>query len=92
MGLIGNLVTGAIGGNLSGAALKQVTLGTLGNTIAGAIGGAAGGYILQLVGVLSSAGLANMSLESMAAEGGLTAVCGAVVTAITGLIKNKSSK
>ena len=89
VGLVVNLVAGAVGGNISGAALKDLSLGAIGNTIAGAIGGTAGTYLLQLVGVLSSAGLANLSVESLLAQGGTTAVSGAVITAIAGFIKNK---
>lgn len=91
IGILGNLISGAIGGNLSGAALKQMTLGTIGNTIAGAVGGVAGGYILQILGVLSATGLTDMSVESMAAQGGSAAIIGAIVTAVSGFIKNKMS-
>lgn len=89
IGIVGNLISGAIGGNLSGAALKQMTLGTVGNTIAGAVGGVAGNYILQILGILSTAGLADMSIESMAAQGGSAAIIGAIVTAISGFVKSK---
>jgi uncharacterized membrane protein YeaQ/YmgE (transglycosylase-associated protein family) len=91
-GLLVKLVGGAVGGNISGAALKEQSLGAIGNTIAGAVGGVAGGYILQAVGVLSSMGLSEMSVGSMATEGGVTAVSGAVLTAIIGFIKSKMGK
>lgn len=91
LGAVVNLVTGGLGGNIAGNALKKTSLGTLGNTIAGAVGGVAGNYILQAVGVLSSLGLADMSLESMGAHAGMSAVFGAVVTAVVGFLKNKSS-
>ena len=45
--LIIQIVVGAIGGNASGAALKDLNLGTRGNTITGAIGGVAGGQLLS---------------------------------------------
>lgn len=87
VGAIVNLISGAVGGNISGAALKEATLGTIGNTIAGAVGGVAGSYILQAVGVLSSLGLADASIGTLTTSAGASAVCGAVVTAIAGYIK-----
>lgn len=90
--LIVSLIGGAVGGNLSGAALKEKSLGTIGNTIAGAVGGVAGSYILQAVDVLNTMGLANMEVGALATQAGLTAVCGAVLTAIVGFVKSKMSK
>lgn len=87
VGAIVNLISGGVGGNVSGAALKDATLGTIGNTIAGAVGGVAGSYILQAVGILSSLGLADASIGTLASSAGASAVCGAVVTAIVGFIK-----
>jgi hypothetical protein len=45
--LVIQLISGVVGGNAAGAALKDYNLGNLGNTIAGAIGGVGGGQILQ---------------------------------------------
>ena len=42
IGLIIQLISGAIGGNIAGAAMKQYNLGTVGNSIAGLIGGGVG--------------------------------------------------
>lgn len=92
VGMLVNLVGGAVGGNISGAALKDMSLGTIGNTIAGAVGGVAGNYILQAVGVLSSMGLADASIGSLATSAGASGVCGLVVTAIVGFIKKSMSK
>ena len=39
IGLIIQLISGAVGGNVAGAAMKQYNLGTIGNSIAGLIGG-----------------------------------------------------
>lgn len=89
IGAIVNLVSGGIGGNITGAALKDKSLGAIGNTIAGAVGGVIGGYILQAVGVLSSLGLADMSIGSMATDAGGSLICGAILTAIVGFVKKK---
>lgn len=48
--LIINLISGAVGGNIAGALLKDQSLGTLGNSIAGILGGGLGGVILQAMG------------------------------------------
>lgn len=88
-GILVNLVSGGVGGNLSGAALKDKSLGVMGNTIAGAVGGVVGGYITQAVGILSSLGLADMSIASLATKAGAAAVCGAILTALAGYVKSK---
>ena len=44
--LIIQIISGAIGGNLAGGAMKDTSLGMAGNSIAGAIGGVAGGQLL----------------------------------------------
>lgn len=92
VGMLVNAVSGAVGGNISGAALKQMSLGTIGNTIAGAVGGVAGTYIAQAMGILASMGLADMTVASIGTEAGISAVCGAVVTVIVGFVKNKMAK
>jgi hypothetical protein len=45
--LIIQLISGAVGGNVAGAAMKESSLGTLGNSIAGIVGG--GGLDLQSI-------------------------------------------
>jgi uncharacterized membrane protein YeaQ/YmgE (transglycosylase-associated protein family) len=60
--LIIQLISGVVGGNAAGAALKDYNLGNIGNTIAGAIGGVGGGQLLQAI---------IPALASAAAGGGL---------------------
>ena len=90
MGLIIQLVLGAVGGNIGGAMFKNLSLGTVGNSIAGIVGGGIGGQLLQTV-----LGAMNIDLGSGAlgmvgdvAGGGIG---GVVVMAIVGLIKNAMS-
>jgi uncharacterized membrane protein YeaQ/YmgE (transglycosylase-associated protein family) len=60
--LIIQLISGVVGGNAAGAALKDYNLGNLGNTIAGAIGGVGGGQILQaLIPAIASAAGGGLS-------------------------------
>ncbi len=44
--LVIQLISGVVGGNAVGAALKDYNLGSVGNTIAGALGGVGGGQLL----------------------------------------------
>ncbi|HEY7754446.1 MAG TPA: hypothetical protein VH856_11595, partial [Steroidobacteraceae bacterium] len=49
--LLIQLASGAVGGNVAGAALKNLSLGTLGNSIVGILGGGLGGQILGMLGM-----------------------------------------
>lgn len=89
MGIIINLISGAIGGNIAGATLKDKTLGAVGNSIAGAIGGTAGAWILQIVGVLNSMGMGDVSMSALAGGAATSVVSGGVITAIIGMLKGK---
>ena len=81
--IILQLVAGAVGGNIAGAA-KNISLGTTGNTVAGGIGGV---ILSQLLPMLSGGGLDSVlnGVVGQLAGGG---VGGIVLTAIVGLIKN----
>ncbi len=92
VGVVVNLVSGLVGGNVAGAALKDKSLGAIGNSIAGIVGGAASVYILQAVGVLNSLGMSNMTLGSILGSVGTSAVGGGVLTAIIGMIKGAMNK
>lgn len=87
-----SLISGGVGGNIAGAAWKDKSLGAIGNTIAGVIGGAAGAYLMQAVGVLNSLGLGDMTVSSILGNVGSSAVGGAILTAIVGMIKSSMSK
>lgn len=90
--LIIQLLSGALGGNVAGALLKNFNLGTLGNSIAGIVGGGLGGTILStLLGASATpdAGMDIGSILSNVAGGG---VGGSVVLIIVGIIKNMIGK
>jgi TRAP-type uncharacterized transport system substrate-binding protein len=98
VGLIIQLVAGAVGGNAAGAALKNKSLGTAGNSIAGAIGGVILAQIVQRVtGVQMSpdaaAGAAeavsNFDIGSLITQVVGGGAGGAILTAIVGMIKNR---
>lgn len=91
-GLIISAISGLVGGNLTGAALKDKSIGTIGNSIAGLIGGVAATYILQAVDILQTVGLANVTMGEVAGMIGSGAVGGGILTAIVGIIKNALAK
>ena len=84
MGLIIQLVLGAIGGNVGGALFKNLSLGTVGNSIAGIVGGGIGGQILQAVMGATGVGAGGGMLGDVVGGG----IGGVVLMAIVGLIKN----
>lgn len=88
--LIVRLVSGAIGGNIAGAALKDQNLGTLGNALAGVLGGGVGSAILQAMGASTGGGGLDFgSLLGSIASGG---VGGGILMVIIGLIKGAMAK
>lgn len=89
IGWIIKLVSGAIGGNVAGAAMKDKSLGALGNTLAGVLGGGIGGAIMQAVGIAQAGGLNIGAVISQVASGGIG---GAVIMVIVSLIKGMMAK
>lgn len=90
LGLVVELVAGAIGGNGVASVAKNLSLGTLGNSLVGAIGGAAGTSFLGIIiPALENAGHADIGTLAGQAVGG--GVLGAVLTAIVAAIRNASS-
>jgi uncharacterized membrane protein YeaQ/YmgE (transglycosylase-associated protein family) len=82
--LIINLISGAVGGNLAGLAMKDKSLGTIGNTIAGLLGGAGGSQILGMI--------APALLDGLAGKIGGSGIGGAILMIIISLVKNLLAK
>jgi uncharacterized membrane protein YeaQ/YmgE (transglycosylase-associated protein family) len=90
IGVIISLISGAVGGNVAGAALKDQSLGTLGNSIAGILGGGIGGILLQVMGLHAGGeGLDLGSLIGNIASGG---VGGGILMVIIGFLKDAMAK
>ncbi len=88
--LLVQLVSGAVGGNAAGAAMKKFSLGTVGNSVVGILGGGLGGQILAMLGMGGGDGAMDAgSIVSSVAGGG---VGGAVLLAIVGAIKAAMAK
>ena len=87
--LLIQVIAGAVGGNVVGAAGKDINLGMLGNTISGAIGGGVGGQVLTaLVPMLAGAGT-NFDVGALIGQAAGGGAAGAILTAVAGLIINK---
>jgi hypothetical protein len=87
--LIIQLISGVVGGNAAGAALKDYNLGNLGNTIAGAIGGIGGGQLLQALipAIASAAAGGGIDIGSVLGQIVGGGAGGAILTVIAGLVK-----
>lgn len=91
--LIIQLLSGAAGGNVAGALLKNLNLGWLGNSIAGiAGGGLAGQFLGPMLGMAAGAaksGMDPMAILQSVISGGAG---GGVLMAIIGVLKGMMSK
>ncbi|HVX37032.1 MAG TPA: hypothetical protein VHC71_12530 [Hyphomicrobium sp.] len=89
--LLIQLISGAVGGNVAGGLLKNLSLGTLGNSIAGIVGGGIGGQILEQLFHTAVAGGAYdpMNILTQVVGGG---VGGGILMAIVGAIRNTMAK
>jgi len=91
-------VSGAVGGNVAGAAMKKNSLGTVGNSIAGILGGGLGGQILSALtgsgaGAVDLSGvLANPGIDSMVSQIAGGGVGGAVIISVLGAIRTALAK
>jgi hypothetical protein len=100
LNLLIGLISGAVGGNVAGAAAPDKSLGTLGNSISGLLGGGLGSFLLQAAGLLShtattattTAQTNGFDIASILGDIGGGGVGGAVLTLIAGLIKNAMDK
>jgi hypothetical protein len=90
--LIIEAVSGAVGGNIAGAAMKEKSLGTAGNSIAGIVGGGLGGALLQSIMGGAAAGGGSLDLSTIISNVAGGGVGGAILMAVIGLIKNAMAK
>ena len=97
IGIIVQLILGAVGGFGTAKAVKSVDLGNIGNIISGAIGGVGGTWLASLIPGLStmlagSGAAGGMDVGSLLTQGVSGLVGGGVLTAIVGAIKNATMK
>jgi uncharacterized membrane protein YeaQ/YmgE (transglycosylase-associated protein family) len=92
MSLLISLISGAVGGNVAGAAMQDKSLGTLGNSLAGIFGGGIGSFILQALGVLATSGASGVGLGSILGNIASGGTGGAVLLVIVSLLKSAMAK
>jgi hypothetical protein len=86
--LIIQLVGGAAGGNVAGALVKNANLTAVLRTILGVVGGVGGTQLASVLGLLQNVlGDAAGTGGMVAGNAGVSAVGGAVLTLVVGLIK-----
>ena len=90
--LIIEIISGAVGGNVAGAAMKESSLGTVGNSIAGIVVGGLGGTILQSITGNVATGGGSLDLTTILSNVAGGGVGGAILMAVIGLIKNQMAK
>jgi hypothetical protein len=95
VGLIIQLIAGAVGGNVAGKANTKFDMGGAGNSIVGAIGGVVVGQIIErMTGGAVTADQAAAATQGLDIAGIITSLIGggaggAVLSAIIGMIKNR---
>lgn len=97
--LVISLLSGAVGGNVAGAALPEKNLGAIANTIAGLVGGGLGDFILKAAGILATTstaaaggGAEHLDLTSILGTIAASGVSGGALTAIIAFIKDALQK
>lgn len=92
VGLLIQLISGAVGGNIGGALFKNLSLGTAGNSIVGILGGGLGGQILAMLGLGGGAATGALDLGSIVSSIAGGGVGGVVLMAIIGVLKQVFGK
>ena len=78
------LISGAVGGNIGGALIKDQSLGPIVNSVLGLIGGVGGSQLLGALGAVQSLGqIGNI---------GVSGVVGALLPIIIGILKNRFAR
>lgn len=91
-GLILQLISGALGGNIAGSLLKKFSLGTLGNSIVGILGGGLGGQLLGTLGAGGAGAAGGVDIGSIVSSIAGGGVGGGVLMVIIGFIRQLMSK
>jgi uncharacterized membrane protein YeaQ/YmgE (transglycosylase-associated protein family) len=91
MSLIISLISGAVGGNVAGKALKDFDMGTLWNSVAGIVGGGIGGQLITALGIDPGAATTELSgsgtIGSIVSQVGGGGVGGAILLVVVSYLK-----
>ena len=92
--LLISLVSGAAGGNIFGALLKNLSLGTLWNSVTGIVGGGIGGKILALLlpALLAKSGNGGLDIGAILGQVAGGGVGGGVLMTIIGLVRRMMAR
>jgi uncharacterized membrane protein YeaQ/YmgE (transglycosylase-associated protein family) len=89
--LIIQIISGAVGGIVTGIVKKDLSLGTIWNSIAGIIGGGAGGQLLASLGIVL-ANNGNLDVQNIGGSIAAGGVGGGALLAIISTVKNNLLK
>ena len=92
LGLIIQLISGAVGGNVAGSLMKNADLGPVLNSVVGILGGGLGGQLLAMLGVGGAEAAGSLDIASVITQVAGGGIGGGVLLAIVGLIKNAMAK
>lgn len=92
LGLIIQLISGAVGGNIAGSLMKNANMGTLLNSVIGILGGGLGGQVLSMLGIGGAAAAGGMDVASILTQVAGGGVGGGILLAIISLVKNAMAK
>jgi len=82
-----NMISGLAGGNITGAAAKQINPGMIISSITGLVGGGLGGALITSL--MNSGG--RMDLETIVSGISGSLVAGAILTALVGFIRTRKT-
>jgi len=89
MAIVVQVITGIIGGQAVGAAIKQAAMSQLPKIISGAVGGVGGAWILDM---LAGGGATPGALDGLLGDAIGGAGGGAILTAVVGAVMNAMNK
>ena len=84
-------MSGAVGGNVAGAALKKQSLGTIGNSLVGILGGGAGYAVMNALNIGAGSGGA-LDPAVIATDIGGGGIGGAILLLIIAIIRKALKK
>lgn len=91
--LIIQLISGAVGGNIAGSLLKNMSLGTVGNSIAGLIGGLLGGNVLNsALGLSKIAATSGLDIGAIISQVAGSGVGGGILMVLVGILRQIFAK
>ncbi len=91
MELLISLISGALGGNIAGAVLKNFSLGPLLNAVVGVVGGGLGSQLLGLGGPMTGAE-GGFDIGALIGNVAGSGVGGGILMVIVGIIKSMINK